>query len=60
MKITKFFALMCAAAAFALAGCESIEGTPDDGDNNGGNNNGGNNNNRGKQNNNGKRWKNNK
>ena len=44
MKITKFFALMCAAAAFALAGCESIEGTPDDGDNNGGNNNGGNNN----------------
>lgn len=44
MKITKFFALMCAAAAFALAGCEGIEGPSNDGDNNGGNNNGGNNN----------------
>lgn len=42
MKITKFFALMCAVAAFAFVGCESIEGTENGGNNNGGNNNGGN------------------
>lgn len=31
MKITKFFALMCAAATLSFAGCEPIDETPGDG-----------------------------